>query len=128
LRFTLPKSEILRGYKSFTRVITTGKSSSTPPIRCYYIRSESDSTAIVAGFTVSRKIRKAVDRNKAKRLMRESYRMGKGLLAQELAEKKSQLEIVFMYVGSAEDLKKKKSFGAVNTSIWTIMSLISKEL
>jgi len=60
-------------------------------------------------------------------MMRESYRTSKELLMREMPEKQSRLEIVFLYIGSAEDLKKRKFFGAVNTSMRTLMSLISRE-
>jgi hypothetical protein len=59
--------------------------------------------------------------------MRESYRMSKYLLVRKRAEKQSQLEIVFLFMGSAEDLRKKKSYDTVNASMQVLMSLIPEE-
>jgi len=59
--------------------------------------------------------------------MRESYRMSKYLLVRKRAEKQSRLEIVFLFMGSAEDLRKKKSYDTVNASMQVLMSLIPEE-
>lgn len=57
--------------------------------------------ALQAGFTVSSKyFKKAVDRNRAKRLMREAYRLQKGTLNEILKEQHKQLAVFFIYVGN----------------------------
>ncbi|HEY6952508.1 MAG TPA: ribonuclease P protein component [Bacteroidota bacterium] len=126
MRLRLSKSEILRGHESFTRVITTGHSISAPPVRCYYIRREGTPPRILAGFSVSRNIRRAVDRNKAKRLMRESFRLNKYAMQQQSKENNVSLDIVFMYSGSRSALVGKVALKNVEEAVRKLTLMISK--
>lgn len=53
-----------------------------------------------AGFTVSKKnFKKAVDRNRIKRLMKEGYRIQKNNLISKLQLKKRCMTVFFIYTG-----------------------------
>ncbi len=125
LRFTLSKSEILRGYKSFTRVITSGDSISAPPLRCHFSCTGSIPGRILVGFSVSRSFKRAIDRNKAKRLMRESYRLSKPQLKSWAVLKKQSLDIVFIYLGSRTTPVAVGSFDAVYAAMRRLFTTIS---
>lgn len=125
LRFTLSKSEILRGYRSFTRVITSGNTISAPPLRCHYTRTGSTPGQILAGFSVSRNFKRAIERNKAKRLMREAYRLSKQQLMGWSAEKNESLEIVFMYVGDRTSPPTVGTLKTVNGAMHRLLSSIT---
>ncbi len=126
MRFTLSKTEILRGFKSFTRVISTGRSISLPPLRCYYLRDTGNPRRMQTGFSVSRSIRRAVDRNRAKRLMRESFRLNKHLLT-GIPPTRAALEIVFMFTGPAAELRGANSFSTISGAMTKILTtLVSK--
>ena len=79
IRYTLGKEERLKSRKLIDQLFKEGKSFSSFPFRVVwkYLPSASDSF-LKAGFTVSTKhFKKAVDRNRIRRLMKEAYRLQK---------------------------------------------------
>jgi len=70
------------------------------PLKVLYNVVEDTAVPIKAGVTVSsRRFKKAVDRNKIKRILREVYRLQKLPLQTALAENKTSLAIFFIYTG-----------------------------
>ena len=65
-----------------------------------YLEIHEGSSLLQAGFTVNKKnFKKAVDRNRIKRLMRESYRIQKNDLKNELIKSNKNLALFFIYTG-----------------------------
>lgn len=65
------------------------------------MKTESQISPLQAGFTVStRYFKKAVDRNRIKRLMRESYRLQKNNLKKLLEQNQINLALFFIYTGN----------------------------
>lgn len=76
VRFTFKKREKLAKSKEFQRVFECGRSFGSSTVAFYYC--ENDRGFPRAGFIASKKVSKrAVDRNRAKRLMREVFRLNK---------------------------------------------------
>lgn len=95
---TLSRTERLKSRKAIEQLFNSGKRFSQPPFKILYQKSEQ--TGLLFGTGVSTKnFKKAVDRNKVKRLMREAYRLQKHTLQQVLIEKQSGLDLFFIYTG-----------------------------
>lgn len=75
-----------------------GKSFSNFPFKIIYIISENGYAPLQSGFAVSKKLfKKAVNRNKVKRLMKESYRLQKNTLKEKLVNRKTFMTVFFIY-------------------------------
>ena len=80
-------------------MFTKGKSFSNFPFRVLWVIVENE-VGLKAGFSASTKnFKKATDRNKIKRLMREAYRMQKNYLEVQLSLTNKALNIFFIYTG-----------------------------
>jgi ribonuclease P protein component len=86
MNFTYPKNEKLKSKITIGLLFTEGKSVSKYPLRLVYkAGSFKESEKIKMGVSVSKKnFKKAVDRNYFKRVLRETYRLNKHLLIDNL--------------------------------------------
>ena len=90
MNFTYPKNEKLKSKITIDLLFFKGKSVSKYPLRLVYVESdygilEGSEQKIKMGVSVSKKYFKhAVDRNYFKRLLRETYRLNKHLLVENL--------------------------------------------
>ena len=99
MRYTFTKPERLKNDKEISRLFEEGKSITVFPIRLIYLFRDGDKQEhIKAAFTASkRNFKKAVDRNRIKRLLRESYRLNKPQLYRSLDTK--NYIFMFIYIG-----------------------------
>lgn len=99
-RFTLGTFEKLKSRKLIDEVFKKGKSFSDFPFRTIYFFPEENKSQLQAGFAVSSKVfKRAVDRNRIKRLMREAYRLQKNSLRKLLEEKQTNLVVFIVFTG-----------------------------
>ncbi len=78
-----------------------GKSFSVFPFKVLYSFPLFEDASLKAGFGVSqKKFKKAMDRNRVKRLMRECYRVQKQYLKDVLTFNKRSLAVFFIYTGN----------------------------
>ena len=102
MNYTFKKDERLKSRKIIERLYKEGKSLKAFPLRMVYFQTRDISNFYVqVGMSVpKRNFKKAVDRNRIKRLMRESYRKQKYLVYDKL-----KVPCVFMisYIGKKAD-------------------------
>lgn len=97
---TLDNTERLKSRKLIDQVFRQGKSFVVFPYRVYYLFADTIPGPLQAGFTVSSKnFKKAVDRNRIKRLMREGYRLQKKDLETGLIRDQKKMAVFFLYIG-----------------------------
>ena len=98
-RYFLKKTDRLKSRKAIDIMFTKGKSFSNYPFRILWMNVENED-GLKAGFSASTKnFKKATDRNKIKRLMREAYRLQKNDLAVQLSLNKKAINVFFIYTG-----------------------------
>lgn len=97
---TFPKRERLKSRKLIGQLFREGKSFNIFPFKIYYLFAEKKEQQLQAGFVVPGKLfKKAVHRNRIKRLMREAYRLEKRGLEQTMQNKQQQLVVFFVHTG-----------------------------
>lgn len=98
--FTYGKEEKLKSRKLIELLFAEGKSQSAYPLKVLYEIIENDKVSLIAGVTVSsRRFKKAVDRNRIKRIVRETYRLQKLPISEALSKKGTCLALFFIYTG-----------------------------
>ncbi|MBS1933092.1 MAG: ribonuclease P protein component [Bacteroidetes bacterium] len=105
IKNTLGKNERLKSRKRIEKLFREGKSFSTFPIKVFYtidhlpLTTSYLSLPVQAGFSASSKnFKRAVDRNRIKRLMRECYRVQKKNLYEVAVKNNVQLAVFFIYI------------------------------
>jgi ribonuclease P protein component len=95
--FTFPKKEKLKSKKLIKQLFVDGKSISQYPVKLIYLKSANQKASVQAGVAVPKKnFKSAVKRNHIKRLLRESYRLNKGLVDNNT---KDTFAFLFLYIG-----------------------------
>ncbi|HEY6505925.1 MAG TPA: ribonuclease P protein component [Chitinophagaceae bacterium] len=100
-QFTLGKNERLKSRKSIEQLFNDGKKIVVAPYRVLYLLTPSaQSPSLLFAAAVSAKnFKKAVDRNRVKRLTREAWRLQKNELKKKITSTNSQLNVFFIYTG-----------------------------
>jgi len=100
--FSFSKKERLKSRKAIAALFKQKQSVGAYPLRFFYMERVLESEQFLqATFSVSKKhFKKAVDRNRIKRLIRESYRLQKQKLLDTLAEKQKSVAGMWVFVGT----------------------------
>ena len=102
-RFFFSKKERISSKITFQALIKQNNTFFAYPLKCYYIMlQDNQSTCHQMGVSVSkRRFKKAVDRNRIKRLVKEAYRLQKHLLpSQTDISPNKNLATLWVYVGN----------------------------
>ncbi|MCW3087748.1 MAG: ribonuclease protein component [Sediminibacterium sp.] len=99
--YSYNSTEKLKSRKLLDRLFTEGKSFSVFPVKVFFMPlAPPVDHPVKAGVGVSaRNFRKAVDRNRIKRLLRECYRLNKLPLHAMVAAKGIPVAVFFLYIG-----------------------------
>jgi len=113
-QFTLGKNERLKSRKLIEQLFSEGKSFAVSPFKIFYRiisvtypNSELNPHNLQFGVGVSTKnFKRAVDRNRVKRIIREAYRLQKSELQKKMKGQKITLNIFFIYTAKELPLYK----------------------
>lgn len=115
--FTLGKNERLKQRKFIDRLFKEGRSFSVFPFRIFYLFANELPAPLQAGFSAStRNFKRAVDRNRIKRLTKEAYRLQKKELNAQIISKNQKLAVFFIYTD-----KNLPAFGIIKERVQTIL-------
>lgn len=124
-QFTLGKKERLKRRKIIEQLFSEGKAININPVRAVYkfYNNELDSP-LQAGFSASsRQFKKAVDRNRIKRLLREAWRLQKNELQEKLQQEQKQLAVFVIYTG-----KELPAFAIIQQQVAAILNKLIKRV
>jgi ribonuclease P protein component len=97
---SFPKREHLCGEIRINKLFAEGKAFIVYPLRVVYVfrNNNEDPTAQILFSAPKKKFKRAVKRNRLKRLMRESYRLNKNSFTTVLTEKNLSIEMAVAYL------------------------------
>ncbi|MDL5510303.1 ribonuclease P protein component [Arenibacter sp. M-2] len=98
MSFSFPKKEKLKSKKLIEQLFAEGIGITNYPIKLVYLKTSfEDNSKCKVGVTASkRNFKSAVKRNRIKRLMRESYRLNKHLIFNNI---EGNFAFMFLYLG-----------------------------
>ena len=126
--FTLSKSERLKSRKQIEQLFKGGKRLPVSPFYIYYLlrplTTRDSGLTLKFGVGVSAKnFKRAVDRNRIKRLVRESYRLQKPNFREVVKANNQQLNLFFIYTG-----KELPDYKVIYDKVAMALQKISREI
>jgi ribonuclease P protein component len=101
-RFRFTKAEHLKSRKQIDGLFAEGKAVSVFPVRAIYRFLPAEKGSLQVGVTASKKnFKRAVDRNRIKRLLREAYRLQKEELVLQVKASQKAGSLFFIYTDKA---------------------------
>ncbi|MBX3238447.1 MAG: ribonuclease P protein component [Chitinophagaceae bacterium] len=125
-KLTLKKEERLKRRKQIEHLFREGIAVNVFPYRVIYLlqAAHPGDVPLQAGFSASsRKFKKAVERNRIKRLTREGYRLQKKELFEKLLSSNRKMSLFFIYSGSGIP-----DFSTVKEKITVILNKLMQRL
>jgi ribonuclease P protein component len=122
MKFTFNTKDKLKSQKLIEKLFLEGKSVSAFPLRLVYVQTTHvDGAIIKTGVSVSkRNFKKAVDRNRIKRQLREAYRTNKPICFNNIT---TQYALMILYIG-----KDVVDFNTLETKLKTLLSTFQERV
>ena len=122
MSFSYPKKEKLKSQKLIEQLFSEGKSVSAFPLKLIYLKTEfKDDIQFKTGVSTSkRNFKNAVDRNRIKRLLRESYRLNKAAYFNNIS---GSYALMILYIS-----KDGTDFDSVETKMKQLLEAFSKKV
>lgn len=122
ISFSFPKAEKLKSKKLIEKLFVEGKNVTNFPLKLIYVPNELETTIpIKTGVTVpKRKFKKAVDRNRIKRLLREAYRLNKHIIFNNIEGKYA---LLILYLGN-----EMPNYGRIEKSMVSALTKLQKKI
>lgn len=123
--FRLQKNERISKQKEIDYLFEQGNSFISFPLRVICVQTDlcrEDKVSIFVSVP-KRKLKKAVDRNRVKRLIKEAYRLNKNELKNKITANNNSLLIGFVYVDD-----KIRSFDEISKGMKKALSLLEKNV
>ena len=116
MKFTFNKKDKLKSQKLIEKLFLEGKSVTSFPLKLIYLKTEvAGDHTIKAGVSVSkRNFKKAVDRNRIKRLLRECYRLNRDIYFNNIS---TSYALMILYIG-----RDQTDFDTINSNIKILLS------
>ena len=120
MNFRFPKSEKLKSSKTIEQLFAEGKSFTKFPFKLIFIPQERDTQTKAAFAVPKRNFKWAVDRNRIKRQLRETYRLQKPLT---LTNNGKDFALLFLYFS-----KEKPKYADLDKAMTTLLKKFENEI
>ncbi len=123
-RNTFKKHERLKSRKVIEQLFKEGNSGTCFPLKAFFRPATTVNGPAQAGFSVPKKsFKHATDRNRLKRLMRETYRLNKRILYNRLIKANMACSIMFVYISH-----EKSDYKTIEKSMKELLEKMGKAL
>ncbi len=113
-----PKEDRLKSPKTIEKLFLDGKTISKYPIKAFYFAQEDIEISLAAFAVPKRNFKSAVDRNRIKRQLRETYRLNRHLI---LEEKTAKFKVLFLFLG-----KKKPTYSELDNAMAVLLKRLAQ--